>query len=118
MTLPDIFDQLPTSVGGARVYGEAYETSTGATVIPVARIRGKDADGRGVRGSTAAPVGVFVIHGSVVSWKPAVDENRIALLAVITGLASAVIATLAVFRRPPWPDIRITRQLPPPFRRP
>jgi hypothetical protein len=24
---------------------------------------------------------------------------------VITGLASAVIATLAVLRRPPWPDI-------------
>jgi hypothetical protein len=34
-----------------------------------------------------------------------VDGNRIALLGVITGLASAVIATLAVLRRPPWPDI-------------
>jgi hypothetical protein len=52
---------------------------------------------------------VFVIHGTTVTWKAAIDENRIHLLAMITGLSSAVIATLAVLRRPPWPDVHLTR---------
>jgi hypothetical protein len=112
MALPDIFDQLPTWVAGTRVFGEAYETAAGATVIPVTRIRGRDPEGRGAGGFTAVPVGVFVIHGGDVVWKSAVDENRIATIGVLTGLASAVIATLAVLRRPPWPDMHITRHFP------
>ncbi|MDT5264026.1 MAG: hypothetical protein QOI90_652 [Mycobacterium sp.] len=95
MSHPDIFDRLPTDLVGMGVYGEPIHVD-GATVIPVARVRG---------GGSATPIGVFVIRGGDVSWTAAVDQNRIALLGVITGLASAVIATLAVLRRPPWPDI-------------
>jgi hypothetical protein len=94
MNRPDIFDRLPADLVGMGVYGQPIEVD-GTTVIPVARIRG----------GSATPVGVFVIRGDAVSWTAAVDGNRIALLGVITGLASAVIATLAVLRRPPWPDI-------------
>jgi uncharacterized spore protein YtfJ len=94
MNRPDIFDRLPTDLVGMGVYGEPIHVD-GATVIPVARIRG----------GSATPIGVFVICGDNVAWTAAVDQNRIALFGVITGLASAVIATLAVLRRPPWPDI-------------
>jgi hypothetical protein len=82
---------------GSRVYGEPYETAAGTTVIPVARVSG--------RGHTAAPVGVFAIHDGTVTWEPAVDVTRIAFLGEFIGLAAAVIATLAVLRRPPWPDL-------------
>jgi hypothetical protein len=36
---------------------------------------------------------------------PAVDANRIALIGVMTGLLCGVIASVAVLRRPPWPDL-------------
>jgi hypothetical protein len=114
MKLSEVRDQLTSDIVATRVYGEPYQTADGATVITVSTIRGGsgkrppgDAPGRGALGFTGAPVGVFVIRGGEVSWTPAVDANRIALLAVITGLASAVIATLAVLRRPPWPDISL-----------
>jgi uncharacterized spore protein YtfJ len=115
--LSDALDQLPTDRTVKRVYGEPYETADGATVIPVARIRA----GRGRRrsdqplhdqdagafGFTAAPVGVFVVHQGEASWVPAVDTNRVALIGVTTGLLAALISSLAVLRRPPWPDITI-----------
>jgi hypothetical protein len=97
MKVSESFDELPTNGAARRVYSAPYRTADGATVITVAK----------VRGSTAAPMGVFVITGDNASWVPAVDANRIALLAVLTGLLSAVIASLAVLRRPPWPDLRI-----------
>ncbi len=37
-----------------------------------------------------------------------VDADRIALIGVITGLIAAVLASLAVLRRPPWPDLSAT----------
>ena len=94
MNRPDIFDRLPADLMGTGVYGQPIEVD-GATVIPVAK----------VRGGSATPIGVFVIRGGDVTWTAAVNQDRIALLGVITGLAAAVIATLAVLRRPPWPDI-------------
>jgi hypothetical protein len=83
----DVFDQLPTD----GVYGEPYQTGDGTTVIPVAK-----------------PLGVFVVRGGEASWVPAVDNNRLALIGVITGLVAAVIGCLAVLRQPPWPLITIT----------
>ncbi|WP_242453366.1 hypothetical protein [Mycolicibacterium sp. P9-64] len=95
MNRPDIFDRIPADLVGKGVYGQPIEVD-GATVIPVAKVRA---------GGSATPLGVFVIRDGGVSWTAAVNQDRIALLGVITGLASAVIATLAVLRRPPWPDI-------------
>lgn len=94
MNRPDIFDRLPADLVGMGVYGQPIEVD-GATVIPVAK----------VRGASATPIGVFVVRGSDVTWTAAVNQDRIALMGVITGLAAAVIGTLAVLRRPPWPDI-------------
>ncbi|WP_330254307.1 hypothetical protein OG874_07075 [Nocardia sp. NBC_00565] len=79
------------------VYGQPQETADGSTVITVARTSAL------LR--SARPVGVFVVHNGSVTWAPAVDETRIALMAELIGLLAAVIATLAVLRRPPWPDL-------------
>jgi hypothetical protein len=98
MKIPDSLDQLPTNGTRGRVYSEPYQTADGATVITVAK----------VRGGTATPIGVFVVQGGKASWVPALDANRIALIGVLTGLLSAVIACLAVLRRPPWPDLSAT----------
>jgi hypothetical protein len=84
-----------------RVYDEPFETSDGTTVVPVARI--------GWWGR-ATPVGVFVIREDTTTWVPAVDHTRIALLGAFIGLVAATISTIAVVRRPPWPDVRIHRR--------
>jgi len=112
MKLPDLLDQVVGDLDAGRVFGEPLQIE-GATVIPVARIRGgsaaglaEGASGRG--GFKATPVGVFVIRDGQATWTAAVDENRVALIGVLTGLAAAVIGTLAMLRRPPWPDIHMT----------
>jgi hypothetical protein len=74
------------------VFGEPYETPGGATVIPV-----------------HAPVGVFVVHGGDVKWEPAVDMTRVLLIGAMTGLMAATLGTLAVLRKPPWPDVVIRK---------
>lgn len=79
------------------MFGEPYETADGSTVITVARAGGGP--------FPAAPLGIFVIHDGKVSWESAIDTTRVALFAEFIGLAATVIATLAVFRRPPWPDL-------------
>jgi hypothetical protein len=98
MQVPESLEHIPPNGTRGRVYGEPYRTGDGATVVTIAK----------VRGTNATPVGVFVIQGNAASWVPAVDTNRIALIGVITGLLSAVIASLAVLRRPPWPDLSAT----------
>ena len=113
MKLSDVLEALPTDRTARRAFGEPYETADGATVIPVAKIRGKARDseddpGGAAFGVNAAPLGVFVVHEGKASWVPAVDANRIALIGVITGLLAAVIGSLAVLRQPPWPRITIT----------
>jgi hypothetical protein len=95
MEIPDSLEQLPTNGTHSRVYGEPYRTADGATVIPVSR----------VRAGSSTPVGVFVIQGGTTQWVAAVDSDRIALIGVITGLIAAMLGSLAVLRRPPWPDL-------------
>jgi hypothetical protein len=98
MDISEVVDQLPTNGTRGRVYGDPYRTAEGGTVITAAK----------VRGGTSTPVGVFVVHGGSATWVPAVDSNRIALIGVITGLIAAVLGSLAVLRRPPWPDLSAT----------
>jgi hypothetical protein len=98
MKIPESVDQLPTNGTRGRVYGEPYRTADGGTVITVAK----------VRAGIATPMGLFVVHGGTARWVPAVDTDRIALIGVITGLISAVIASVALLRRPPWPDLSAT----------
>lgn len=90
-----------------RVYGDAYERD-GVTVIPVANVRGGGGGGEGEGnaddgsgsgsgsgggfGVSARPVGVYVIEGNTVTWRPAIDVNRI----VLGGQVVAVVALLVL----------------------
>lgn len=97
----------------AQVYGQPYETVDGVTVVPVAKVRGRtkpgipDADVR----LAAKPVGVFVIKNGEATWVPALDSTRIALMGELIGLVAATFASLAMVRRPPWPDLHGTIEI-------
>ena len=112
MKLRDALDAISTNGRPAHVYSQPYQTADGATVIAVSKIRGKvrsAGDGPGEEIAVRArPVGVFVIRGDDAKWEPAVDATPIALIGVLTGLVSATLATVAMVRRPPWPDLRGT----------
>ena len=110
MKLQDALDSIVPDSSAARVYGQPYETADGVTVLPVARVRGrtrpgvKDTDLR----LSARPVGIFVIKDGEATWVPALDSTRIALVGALTGLIAATFGTLAMVRRPPWPDLHGT----------
>lgn len=78
-------------------FGEPYETTRGTVLITVTR--------QGRRGGPGRAVGLYTINADGVTWTPAADQGRIALVGACTGFAAAVLATLAVVRRPPWPDL-------------
>jgi hypothetical protein len=88
-----------TKQGAGRVFGDPYEAG-GVTIIPVARIRRN-------RSGKAAPraLGLYAVHGGEVTWHPAIDHDRVALIGVLTGFVAALLGTMAMVRRPPWPDL-------------
>jgi hypothetical protein len=57
-----------------------------------ARIQGQDKGSGSGFGMTARPVGAFIIRDGELSWRPAVDINRI----VLGGQVVAVVALLTV----------------------
>jgi len=86
----------------ARVFGTPV-VQDGVIVLPVAKIQGgggggggqagegRPADGAGGGfGVAARPLGVFVLKNGDVTWRPAVDVNRI----VLGGQVVAVVALL------------------------
>jgi len=114
--LRDALDAISTDGGPTHVYSQPYEIADGVTVIAVAKVRGKvrPVKANALEAATeevaihAKPVGVFVLRGGDVKWEPAIDATPIALVGVLTGLAAATLATLAMVRRPPWPDLHGT----------
>jgi uncharacterized spore protein YtfJ len=79
-----------------RVYGDPIEQD-GVLVIPAASVRGGGGFGGGSDGSgnegggggsgvTARPVGVYRIENGDVTWIPAVDATRIAMLGQLVGV--------------------------------
>jgi hypothetical protein len=108
--LRDALDSIVPDPAAAQVYGQPYVTADGATVVPVAKVRGRTKTGAPEPDLrlTAKPAGVFVIKNGVATWVPAVDSTRIALMGELIGLVAATFATLAMVRRPPWPDLHGT----------
>ncbi|CRZ14202.1 hypothetical protein [Mycolicibacterium neworleansense] len=103
MRLPDALDSVTADIATtSRVFGDPYVTPDGATVIPVSKVRHRADSGR----STSRPLGIFVIKDGKPTWVPAVDNTRIALMGELIGLVAATLATAAMVRRPPWPDVR------------
>jgi hypothetical protein len=114
--LRDALDAISTDGRSTHVYSQPYEIADGVTVIAVAKVRGKvrpvKANALETAGEEVAvrakPVGMFVLRGGDVKWEPAIDATPIALVGVLTGFAAATLATLAMVRRPPWPDLHGT----------
>jgi uncharacterized spore protein YtfJ len=103
MEVQDVIAQARDTLTVKRVYGEPYEKD-GVTIIPAARVQGgagggtgEDQNGQG-RGSgsgfgvTARPVGAFIVRDGDMSWRPAVDVNRI----ILGGQVVLVVALLTV----------------------
>jgi uncharacterized spore protein YtfJ len=100
-------------MGVRRLFGEPYEVG-GATIIPVAAVRGGggggdatgDGDGSQGRGGSggmgfgvnARPVGVYVVQEGKVAWQPAVDVMRIVLGGQLLAFA-AILALRSILRR-------------------
>lgn len=95
MDVTEVLDKARDAITVSRVYGEPYEKD-GLTIIPAARVGGgggggaghddKGGDGTGAGfGVTGRPAGAYVIRGSDVAWRPAVDPNRIvAVIGLVT----------------------------------
>jgi len=107
MKAQEIMSQVSDAMQVRRVFGEAYQQN-GVAIIPVAAVRGGWGGGGGQGeneetgwggggGLTARPVGAFVIKGDEVTWRPAVDVDRIILVAQIVG-AIAVLTLGATLR--------------------
>ncbi len=102
MNMSDVLTTARDAVTVKRVFGEPYEKD-GLTVIPAAAVRGgagggtghdekgQEGEGGGF-GVQGRPVGAYVIRDGQVSWRPAVDPNR------IIGVAGFVVATYLLSR--------------------
>ncbi len=94
MDVNELMQQTRDALTVSRVFGEPHQQN-GVTVVPVAVVRGGGGGGQGEGagpegvgtgsgsgggfGVVAKPAGVYVIEGNEVSWRPAVDVNRIVL---------------------------------------
>jgi uncharacterized spore protein YtfJ len=104
MDLTDVLSTTKDAITVRRVFAEPYEKD-GLTIIAAARVtggagggtgtdpRGQQGEGAGF-GASARPVGAYVIKDGQVTWRPAIDANRV--IAMV-----GVIALAYVLRRPP-----------------
>jgi uncharacterized spore protein YtfJ len=106
-TLDDVIQGFRDLVTVKRVYGDPYEKN-GLTVIPAVSVRGGGGGGEGRGegsdphgsgsgsgggfGMVARPSGAWVIRGDDVTWRPAVDVNRIVLGGQLVGLVAILVA--------------------------
>jgi uncharacterized spore protein YtfJ len=91
------------SLSVRRVFGDPI-CSNGVTMIPAARIAGGGGGGGGTDkvhgangmgagfGSASRPLGMYVVDGKTVSWKPSTDRNLVVLLTA--GIAALAISTI------------------------
>ena len=106
MDVNELLQHTRDTMTVSRAFGEPYERN-GVLVVPVAAVRGGGGGGHGEGGEgnsgsgsgsgggfglAAKPAGVYVIEGSSVSWRPAVNVNRI----VLGGQVVAVVALLVL----------------------
>lgn len=103
MELDKVLNSARDAITVKRVYADPYEKD-GITVIPAAAVRGgagggtghdqKGQEGQGGGfGVAGKPAGAYVIKDGRVTWRPAVDPNR-----VIMTLGCVAVAYL--LRRP------------------
>jgi uncharacterized spore protein YtfJ len=103
MEVNDVITQARDTLTVKRVFGDPYEKN-GVTLIPAAKVQGGagGGDGEGPQGQgrgsgsgfgvNARPVGAYLIRGEEVSWRPAVDLNKV----ILGGQIVAVVALLTI----------------------
>ena len=97
MKVTELLSTAKDAITVKRVYGEPYERD-GLTVIPAAVVgggaggggghdeKGQEGEGGGF-GMGGRPAGAFVIKDGQVTWRPAVDPNRIFLVMGLVAIA-------------------------------
>lgn len=107
MGTAETLHRLTDDVTVRRVYGEPYERD-GVTLIPAAEIAGggglgegsgPDGTGQGTGGGiglSARPVGAYVISNGSVTWKPAVNVNRVVLGGQLLAGLALVVTTVVI----------------------
>lgn len=102
MDVQRTIEQAKDAVTVRRVYGDPLEKD-GVTIVPAARVQGGGGGGGGEGpegqgegsgagfGVNARPVGAFVIRGDDVTWRPAVDVNRVILGAQVLALVGLLV---------------------------
>lgn len=100
MNAPDVITKVQDAMHVRTAIGEPV-VHDGVVIVPTAKVRGgagggvagESADGEGAGGGfgiTSTPVGAFVIKDGKVSWRPAIDINKI----VLGGQVVAIVALL------------------------
>ena len=101
MDVQELISGVRDTISVRRVYGDPYEKN-GLTVIPAATVRGGAGGGVGEHGDeetgkgggfgvNARPSGAWIIANDTVTWKPAVDVNRIVLGGQMVALAAILV---------------------------
>jgi uncharacterized spore protein YtfJ len=95
MRVMDVVNEAKAAMQVSEVFGTPYEKN-GITIIPAARIAGgaggggdqqnPPAGGAGF-GVSSRPVGAFVTKDGDVRWEPAIDVNRVILMAQVVAIA-------------------------------
>ncbi|WP_280247759.1 spore germination protein GerW family protein [Nocardia abscessus] len=104
MKVEDILDSAKDAMTVQRVYAEPVERD-GTTLIAVAAVSGGAGGGTGADkggqegsgvgfGLGAKPVGVYVLRNGRLSWRPAIDVNRL-----ITVFGAVAVTALLVGAR-------------------
>jgi len=97
MKVTEVLNTAKDAITVKRIYAEPYERD-GLAVIPAAVVgggagggsgqddKGQEGGGGGF-GMSGRPAGAFVIKDGQVSWRPAVDPNRIVTMAGLVLIA-------------------------------
>jgi uncharacterized spore protein YtfJ len=110
MDVQELLSQARDAMTVKRVFGDPLEKD-GVTVLPAAKVQGgagggggegPEGEGKGFGsgfGINARPAGVFVIRGDEVTWKPAIDVNRVILGGQILGVVALLVIRSILRRR-------------------
>lgn len=100
MNIDEILSQARESITVKRVFGQPIEKD-GLTLVPAAVVGGGGGGGTGTDekgqqgkgggfGLAGRPAGAYVIKDGQVSWRPAVDVNRIVVMAGLVAITYLV----------------------------
>ena len=110
MDVQELLSQARDAMTVKRVFGDPLEKD-GVTVLPAAKVQGgagggggegPEGEGKGFGsgfGINARPAGVFVIRGDEVTWKPAIDVNRVILGGQVLGVVALLVVRSVLRRR-------------------